>query len=33
MMVMFAETLATTKLKIANIYAFVRRNLMIYTEN
>ena len=33
MMVMSAEMLATTKVKIANIYAFVRRNLMIYKEN
>ena len=27
------ETLATTKLKIAKIYALVRRNLVIYTDN
>ena len=32
-MVMSAETLATTKVKIAKIYAFVRQNIMIYTEN
>ena len=32
-MVMPAETLATTKAKIANIYALVHQNLMIYTEN
>ena len=32
-MVMSAETLATTKVKIANIYALVRRNIMIYMEN
>ena len=31
-MVMPAETLATSKVKIAEIYALVRRNLMIYTE-
>ena len=29
-MVMSDETLATTKIKIAKIYAFVHRNLMIY---
>ena len=28
-----AETLATTKVKIAIIYALVRRNLILYTEN
>ena len=33
LMVMSAETLATTKVKIANIYALVRRNIMIYMEN
>ena len=27
-----AEILATTKVKIAKIYALVRRNLIIYTE-
>ena len=32
-MVMSVETLATTKVKIAKIYALVRQNLMIYTEN
>ena len=32
-MVMPAETLATSKVKIANIYDFVRRNWMIYMEN
>ena len=31
LMAMAAETLATTKVKIAKIYALVRRNLMIYT--
>ena len=30
---MSTETLATTKVKIVKIYALVRRNLMIYTEN
>ena len=33
LMVMPAEILATTKVKIAKIYAFVRWNLMIYMEN
>ena len=33
LMVMPAKTLATTKVKIAKIYAFVRRNLMIYIGN
>lgn len=33
LMVMSTETLATTKVKIAKIYALVRRNIMIYTEN
>ena len=33
LMVMSTETLATTKVKTAEIYALVRRNLMIYTEN
>ena len=33
LMVMSAETLVTTKVKIAKIYALVGRNLMIYTEN
>ena len=33
LMVMPAETLATTKVKIAKIYAFVHRNLMINMEN
>ena len=33
LMVMYTETLATTKVKIAKIYAVVRLNLMIYTEN
>ena len=32
-MVMSAKTLAKTKVKIAKIYALVRRNIMIYTEN
>ena len=32
-MVMSTETLATTKVKIAKIYALVCRNLMIYMEN
>ena len=32
-MVMSTEILATTKVKIAKIYALVRRNLVIYTEN
>ena len=32
-MVMSAETLATTKIKIAKFYALVRQNIMIYTEN
>ena len=32
-MVMSAETLATTKVKIANIYALVRQNIILYTEN
>ena len=33
LMGMSAETLATTKVKIAKHYALVRRNIMIYTEN
>ena len=33
LMVMSAKTLATTKVKIVKIYAFVRQNIMIYTEN
>ena len=33
LMVMSAETLATTKVNMAKCYALVRRNLMIYTEN
>ena len=33
LMVMSTETLAATKVKIAKIYALVRRNLMIYMEN
>ena len=33
LMVMSTETLATTKVKIAKIYALVRRNLMIYPEH
>ena len=33
LMDMSTETLATTKVKIAKVYALVRRNLMIYTEN
>ena len=33
LMVKSAETLATSKVKIAKIYAFVRQNIMIYTEN
>ena len=33
LMVMSTETLATTNVKIAKIYALVRRNLIIYTEN
>ena len=32
-MVMSTETMATTKVKIAKIYALNRRNLLIYTEN
>ena len=32
-MIMSTETLATTNVKIAKMYAFVRRNLMIYMEN
>ena len=32
-MVMSAETLATSKVQIAKMYALVRRNKMIYTEN
>ena len=32
LMVMSAETLATTKVKIVKMYASVRRNLMIYTK-
>ena len=32
-MVMSAETLVTTEVKIAKIYALVRRNILIYTEN
>ena len=31
-MMMSTETLATTKVKIAKIYALVHRNIMIYTE-
>ena len=30
---MSTETLALTKVKIAKLYALVRRNLIIYTEN
>ena len=30
---MYAETLATTKVKIAKHYALVRRNVMMYAEN
>ena len=30
--VMSTKTLATTKVKIAKMYALVRRKLMIYTE-
>ena len=33
LMVMSTETLAATEVKIAKIYALVRRNLMIYMEN
>ena len=33
LMVMPAETLATTNVKIAKMYALVCPNLMIYTEN
>ena len=33
LMVMSTETLATTKVKIAKMYALVRRNLIIYTGN
>ena len=33
LMVMSAETLATTKVKIAKIYVLVRQNIMINTEN
>ena len=33
LIIMSTETLATTKVKIAKIYAFVRRNLVIYMEN
>ena len=33
LMVMPAETWATTKVKIVKIYAFVHRNLMVYMEN
>ena len=33
LMVMSTETLVTTKVKIAKLYALVRRNLMIYTDN
>ena len=33
LMVMSAEKLATTKDKIAKIYALVRRNVTIYAEN
>ena len=33
LIVMSAETLATIKVKIAEIYVLVRRNIMIYTEN
>ena len=32
-MVMSAEILATTKVKIVKIYALVDQNLVIYTEN
>ena len=32
-MVMSAKTLAKTKVEIAKIYALVRRNIMVYTEN
>ena len=33
LMVMPIETWATTKEKIANIYDFVHRNVMVYTDN
>ena len=33
LMVMSVEIWATTKEKIAKIYAFAHRNLMVYTEN
>ena len=33
LMVMSTEVLATTEVKIAKMYALVRRNWMIYTEN
>ena len=33
LMVMPAETWATTKVNIAKKFAFVHRNLMVYTEN
>ena len=33
LMVMSTETLATAKVNTATIYALVRRNLMIHTEN
>ena len=33
LMVISTETLATTKVEIAKIYALVRRYLMIYMEN
>ena len=32
-MVMSAKMMATTNVKIAKIYALVRQNIMIYTEN
>ena len=32
-MVKSAETLVTTEVKIAEIYALVHRNIMIYMEN
>ena len=32
-LLMSTETLATTKVKIAKLYALVNRNLMTYTEN
>ena len=33
LMVMPAETWATTKVKSAKIYAFVHENVMVYMEN